>query len=293
MPSHLTNPASPANLTAADPIAALADLQFTLGNCRVIPYNRANQELFGDRLLNQLYDLCLQSRPSHPYGILPDAQCGMLDLSRDAITSYWYSRRITLVVYGGGGGDGESGATSTSTSTSTSTVPAPAPRNPAALLADGSEIAGFTYITTMVGVPYDFSNFGGPQPGGPRAALAAYAFFRPWWGSTEQHVLAMLGLAYLFHTFKLTAIHGQRNIRNALTARFMSKFGFRDTGVIPRFLMDWVPPADIPVRGKLVSCVVNSLLREDFEAYVTNQFRGLTLAGAGSGSGAVRAGGVR
>ena len=265
----------PGTVTASangDPIAALADLQFTLGNCRVIPYNRANRELFGDRLLNQLYDLCLQSRPTHPFGILPDVQCGMLDLTRDAITSYWHTRRITLVVLGGGG-DG-----------SASVVPGPTPRNPTALLADGSEIAGFTYLTTMVGVPYDFSNLGGPQPGGPRAALAAYTFFRPWWGSAEQHVLGMLGLAYLFHTFKLSAIHGQRNIRNALTAKFTGKFGFRDTGIVPRFLMDWTPMGNIH-NGKLVSCVVNSLLREDFETYVTEQFRSLTLTGNHNGRG--------
>lgn len=68
----------------------------------------------------------------------------------------------------------------------------------------------------------------------------------------------MLGLSYLFLNYNLQAIHGQRLPWNNLTSRFMSRFGFRDTGVVPRYMM---------YENTLTDCVVSSLLREDFESY--------------------------
>jgi RimJ/RimL family protein N-acetyltransferase len=92
-----------------------------------------------------------------------------------------------------------------------------------------------------------------------RSLFAGYCFFRHSWGSEEQTVLTMLGLAYLFKEFDLQAIHGIRFRENLLTAKFMAKFGFKQVGEIPYY----------QVKGtKLVPGVVSTLLRTDFEEYV-------------------------
>jgi RimJ/RimL family protein N-acetyltransferase len=100
------------------------------------------------------------------------------------------------------------------------------------------------------------------------SAFAGYAFFKPYWGTLELPVLAMLGLTYLFNEFKLHALHGTRFEDNLLTARFMAQFGFKEDGLIPKYQLK---------DGKLVPAVVSTLMREDFEAYVESwlieQFR--------------------
>lgn len=245
-----------------EPIARLASEDFTIGPCGVVPYVRTNLALFGNDILSRLYDLCVLSRPSHPYGILPDAMCGCVDLSRDAILAYWYTRRISLVVL------------------TRSLYPEMFPESSPcwdnrALLADGSEIIGFTYLTNIIGTPANFLNqTKEAQMKGPRAAVAAYVFFRPWWGTAEQDVDMMLGLAYLFHTYNLKAIHGQRYTRNALTANYTGKFGFRDMGTIPYFLLDRRDGKDYG-EAQLVPCTVTTLTRDDFNTYIQNQFIGV------------------
>ena len=92
-----------------------------------------------------------------------------------------------------------------------------------------------------------------------RSLIAGYSFFKKAWGSKDQQIVTMLGLAYFFKEFNLCAIIGNRFPDNILTAKFMARFGFKDCGEIPRFQL----------RGtKLVSMVVSALLREDFEKYV-------------------------
>ena len=98
----------------------------------------------------------------------------------------------------------------------------------------------------------------GTEPG-QRSVFAGYGFFRHIWGTPEIKVLAMLGLALLFEQFKLVAVHGTRYESNTLTARFMAQFGFEQTGNLPRYQLK---------DGVLVSGIVTSLLREDFEEYV-------------------------
>ena len=105
-------------------------------------------------------------------------------------------------------------------------------------------VAGVCFPTTRIG------------SGDQKAMIAGYGFLSPYWGSDEQELLAVLGIAMLFVEGDVLAIHGVRYQSNVLTAKFMSKFGFKDYGVIPRFLMR---------RGKLVDAVVSSLSREDFE----------------------------
>jgi len=94
-----------------------------------------------------------------------------------------------------------------------------------------------------------------------RSMFAGYGFFKPYWGTPELPVLAMLGLSYLFQEFDLKAIHGTRYRDNVLTWNFTKQFGFKEIGEIPHYQLR---------NGKLVSGVVTSLDRGDFERYVEN-----------------------
>ena len=131
---------------------------------------------------------------------------------------------------------------------------------------------GFAWIVAWIGTP--------PLAPGPRSAFAAYAFFPDAWGSPEAEVLAMLGLSRMFHTYSLQSMYGQRYIRNALTARFMSRFGFKDIAVLPDFLMYR------SCNGvRLGACVVSRLDHFDFSNYVTSQLVGLDGLDGLDGSG--------
>jgi hypothetical protein len=94
-----------------------------------------------------------------------------------------------------------------------------------------------------------------------RSMIAGYGFYRDSWGTEDQKIVTMLGLAYIFKEFDLCAIIGNRYTDNTLTAKFMGRFGFKDCGEIPCFQL----------RGtKLVPLVVSALMREDFEQYVAD-----------------------
>ena len=239
----------PITTPSVTPIQALADDDFTFGACRVIPYDHTNTKLFGPHFLRGLYDECLASRPSNPFGILPDVQCGMLDLTADAICPYWATKRLIVLTVADGNGF----------------------KIPTRLaLADGSSVAGFAFITATLGAPL-------PPPGiavnpllGERSAFVAYAFFRPWWGTAETEVLAMLGAAYFFHTLKLCAMHGQSDPRNPLTMRFLSRLGCKIVATVPKFLARHRHGC-IDGGVELVDCDVSLLPREDFEMYVARQ----------------------
>jgi hypothetical protein len=91
--------------------------------------------------------------------------------------------------------------------------------------------------------------------------IAGYGFFREAWGTEDQQIVTMLGLAYIFKEFDLRAIIGNRYTDNTLTAKFMGRFGFKDCGEIPCFQLR---------ETKLVPLVVSALMREDFEQYVAD-----------------------
>jgi hypothetical protein len=94
-----------------------------------------------------------------------------------------------------------------------------------------------------------------------KAMISGYGFYREAWGTEDQKIVTMLGLAYIFKEFDLRAIIGNRYTDNTLTAKFMGRFGFKDCGEIPCFQL----------RGtKLVPLVVSALMREDFEQYVAD-----------------------
>jgi len=159
--------------------------------------------------------------------ILARTMCGMRDLSHNAITSYLASKPIFAAVE---------------------------------WTPDRSRFTtlGFGFIVNWIGVPY-------PAPG-PRSASAAYAMFPDSYGSPEAEILAMLGLARMFHTYSLQSIYGQRYIRNALTARFMARFGFKDIATLPDFLIHRNGNGE-----ELTGCVVSHLTRQDFAGYVSRQ----------------------
>jgi hypothetical protein len=203
-----------------------------LGNCQVIVYDQRKTEIFGRTYLQYLYKQCLDSRPSAPFGILPESFCGMSSLHSDSICAYLHSRPVLLLL-----------CIHTS----------PTEFTP----------VGFAYPTMMCGAPMSV-------PDGERSAFCGFVFFRSAWGTPELEVLGMLGLAYLFSQFRLLAVHGQRFVENTLAARYMARYGAKDMGVIPHYMLR---------SGKLVSCAVSTLLRSDFEVYCSKQL--LTLASEG------------
>jgi hypothetical protein len=233
------------SLAVPDVLAALRDDNYRMGNCFVIPYTRTKPELFGNNFLYHLYSLCLRSRPSRPLGTLPETMCGMIDLSFDAIGSYLASKSVIIMAID----------------------------EPDASTGLSFTIAGFSFITTWQGTPPVFN--GGPQPAGPRSAMAGYAFDRLYWGTPEIRVLAMLGLAYYFSEYRLCALHAQRYSDNAVSAKFLSQFGFTDQGVLPRFILQNSKSVKWE-EMELVDCTLSTLLREDFVKYVIEQL--LTLA---------------
>jgi hypothetical protein len=109
---------------------------------------------------------------------------------------------------------------------------------------------GFAFSVISCGFPHtEKSLFGG------------YGFFRDAWGTSDQEIVTMLGLAYLFKELDIVALHGIRYEENLLTARFMAKFGFKVDGAIPYYQLK---------GNKLATGIISTLLRTDFEDYVAD-----------------------
>lgn len=113
---------------------------------------------------------------------------------------------------------------------------------------DKFDVAGIQFPTVRIGVP-----------GGQKACFAGYGFVPAYWGSTEVEVLAALGIAVLFQELDVISVHGVRYADNELTARFMAKFGFKDVGTLPNYMMR---------AGKLTAATLSTLPREVFEQVV-------------------------
>jgi hypothetical protein len=183
--------------------------------------------------------------------------CGMVDLSRDAMISYWATRNPLLLL------------TLDHKSYSAKSV---LDVRSSPILTDGTIVAGFSFITAFQGAAISLN--GGPQPMGERSALGAYLYFRPFWGTPEIEILNLLGLSLYFHNYKLSAIHGQRFAYNVATEKFMRRFGSRDVGTLQRFLAD---RKDGRADGEIIlsDCIVSELLRENFIEYVSRQLLSL------------------
>lgn len=164
--------------------------------------------------------------------ILPRLFCGMRHLDHDSITTYLLGRPLII---------------------------------PVVWTSKNQFVeAGIAFPTVfMPGVGIDY-----PE----RSCMAGYGFFSQFWGNPDTEVLAMLGLAYIFVEFDLIAIHGVRYPNNELTARFMARFGFRETGRVPRY-----QPNAIGTR--LTDGVVSSLFIEDFATYVEKRLEALLGSG--------------
>jgi hypothetical protein len=92
-----------------------------------------------------------------------------------------------------------------------------------------------------------------------RTGFGSYTALRWIWGSPEEEIFGMLGIAALFEEFNLIQLHGQRYAENHLTARFMARFGFKDvSGPIPRLL---AKAGEAEPRPGIIS----TLSLEDFE----------------------------
>lgn len=108
------------------------------------------------------------------------------------------------------------------------------------------DVAGLCFAVTMIG----------SGKGNPKACFCGYGFKRESWGTENLETLALLGITVLFQEMDVLSIHGVRYASNDLTARFMGKFGFKDVGTIPRYMLR---------RGALVDATVSTLSRETFE----------------------------
>jgi hypothetical protein len=104
--------------------------------------------------------------------------------------------------------------------------------------------AGIHFVTVSMGAGDELACFGG------------YGFLKEHWGSEEQETLTVLGLSQIFGQLNVKSIHGMRYLQNEFTARYMARFGFKDVGIIPNYMLR---------RGKLVPGVVSTLSREAFE----------------------------
>ena len=222
----------------SDVLSILKSEGYKWGDCQVLRYDPKRPDIFPEGYVSSLY-WAARGDTTTAHGrkqasILPSLFCGMSNLSHDSITTYLLTLPLLIPVLW---------------SSPTSFIPVG---------------IGFP---TLFQPPLNI-----PVEPGQRMAFAGYGFFHPFWGDPHLPTLAMLGLAYIFQEFGLSAIHGIRYTGNRLTARFMAQFGFTQTGAVPRYQLE---------HGVLVPGVVSSLMREDFERYVEHKLLELTSATAG------------
>ena len=215
----------------ADPIGLCAQGSFRWGRLEAILYDPRRADVFAQPFLFSLYEKTRLSGQRHPLplnldnraslGPLPALFCGMTNLGPDAVMAYLSQRAVCVV----GEWCGE--------------VFAP---------------LGYCFPSTVPTVS-SLSLTGQPS----NSVFAGYTIFQEAWRTPQQQVLMYLGLAWLFHTFKLAALHGSRYSTNHLTRHWTKQFGFQDLGEMP-FCMAGEP------GGPLVSGIFSTLLRVDFEA---------------------------
>ncbi len=218
MPGQVT----PAEL--ADPIQFLADSSFSWGSLAAIRYDRTRTDLFPEPYLVDLYLRCKQAGRGKlgRLGLLPSLFCGMRDLSCEAIVQYLYQLPVIAV------GEWRERITVLMTDEATGLIGSYTP--PAKF-----HTLGFCFPTAApLLAAQQHQSPANPHP--PNAIFAGYCFFDEAWRTPQQTVLMYLGLGYLFHEFRLAAIHGVRYSDNHLTARFTRKFGFEDRGQLDYYL---------------------------------------------------------
>lgn len=275
------------SVTLDDPIELFAAGEFRWGSCQARLYD-PRQPDWEQPFLYSLYERTRLSGQRHPVpldlearrglGPLPVLFCGMTNLGPDAICQYLAARAVCVV----GEWREEHAVRFTNDP----------PRNPAYLPSniqiDGANFdlpPGNGYRAEVVSAekfhPLGYC-FPSTQPavspltltGVPSNSIfAGYIIFSEAWRTPQQEVLMWLGLAWLFSTFKLVALHGSRYSTNHLTARWTHRFGFRDVGELP-YCMAGEP------GGELVAGVFSTLLRAEFEERLREVLVRLRLASA-------------
>jgi hypothetical protein len=241
----------------SDPIGLCSQGGWRWGPCAARLYNPLEPD-WQQPFLYSLYEKTRLSGVRHPkplnlndratLGPLPTLFCGMTNLGPDSITKYLAERAVCVV----GEWRGEK---------SVKAVVVDHPGDPVPCVEFEETLAG---DERFVSLGYCFPST--PPSTSPlsltgipsNSVFAGYTIFSEAWRTPQQTVLMYLGLAWLFHTFQLCALHGSRYSTNYLTARWTHQFGFKDVGELP-FCM-----ADEP-GGALVSGIFSTLLRTDFE----------------------------
>jgi hypothetical protein len=215
-----------------DPIQHFADIDFRWGDVQAIKYDATKTEIFPAPYLFHLYERTRKSGRAK-MGSLPVLFCGMLNLSADAICAYLSQRPVCVV--------GEWRKHTFMTAKDPDDVDKPYFHD-----------LGFCFPSVNPTVT-QASNVYNPQ----NSCMAGYTFFQDAWKTPQQTICMYLGLAWLFHTFQLAAMHGQRYADNHLTARFTRRFGFKDVGTASHMLLR--------EQGQpLVPMTLSTLLRSDF-----------------------------
>lgn len=230
----------------SEPIDLCATAEFKWGNLQAILYE-PSKDIWTQPFLWSLYERTRLSGQRHPkpldlndrgsLGLLPNLFCGMTNVGPDAILKYLSERAVCVV--GEWRDDAVDGDEQMRTQAHfrplgycfPSSAPTVSPR-------------------TLTGIP---SN----------SVFAGYTLFSECWRTPQQRVLMYLGLAWLFHTFKLSSLHGSRYETNHLTKRWTHQFGFRDCGVLPDCMMG-------EPGGNLVPGVFSTCPRIDFEFILRN-----------------------
>lgn len=243
----------------ADPIGLCARGGFRWGSCQARLYDPREPD-WQQPFLYSLYEKTRLSGQRHPrafdfnnratLGPLPSLFCGMTNIGPDAICRYLAERAVCAV--------GE-----WRRETEVKAVVMDDPDEHLShiefkeILKGDEErfhALGYCFPSTIPSTS-PLSLTGQPS----NSVFAGYTIFSEIWRRPQQTVLMYLGLAWLFHTFQLIALHGSRYQTNHLTAKWTQQFGFRDCGELP-YCMAGEP------GGPLVSGVFSTLLRADFEA---------------------------
>jgi hypothetical protein len=286
-----------ASAAIADPIRACADGQFRWGQLQARLYTPHSPD-FPQPFLYSLYERARVSGQRHPrpldlaagtgLGSLPLLFCGMTNLGPDAICAY-LSQRAVCVVGEWREGEGSLRAFAKDTAEEAGTVGEPSETEGCDIfyVSRSATAASPASLTDPTRYRYEFAP--GPAyfhplgfcfPSTPpmisprsltgqpsNSVFAGYTIFSEAWRTPAATVLMYLGLAWLFSTFSLAALHGSRLPANHLTRRWTHRFGFRDCGELPACMPDAGDPT-----GPLASGVISSLARGDFEARLRGVF---------------------
>jgi hypothetical protein len=239
----------------SDPIQLCADGNWRWGSLQAILYDPRRADIFQQPFLYSLYERTRLSGQRHPQpldlaarrglGLLPALFCGMTNLGPDAICKYLSERAVCVI------GEWREKPVVEFTSQCVDENGS----NYKAEVVDKESFfpLGYCFPST---VPLVSALTTAVTPA--NSVFGGYTLFSEIWRKPQQLILSYLGLAWLFHTYRLAALHGSRYATNHLTKRWVEQFGFRDCGELPYCMME-------EPGGPLVGGVYSTLLRTDFE----------------------------